>query len=100
MSLFSFVYDFISNNVLLSVVILLCLLRLVKGKAGPIEEYPGNKVISIHSEQEWQDILATSAKEKKLLVVDFFATWCGPCRYAAPIYGKMSTGEKRNCGCI
>ncbi len=93
MGLFSVIYDFLSNNILLSVVILICLVRLVKGKAGPIEEYPGNKVVSIHSDEEWEHIIATSTKEKKLMVVDFFATWCGPCRYAAPIYGKMSTGN-------
>ncbi|MDY2724909.1 MAG: thioredoxin [Candidatus Onthovivens sp.] len=34
----------------------------------------------IESRNEFNEIV----KEEKLTVVDFFATWCGPCRMLAP----------------
>lgn len=43
-------------------------------------------VISINSEAEYNNLKSSSP----LLIIDFYATWCGPCKAISPIFDKLS----------
>ncbi|WPK27603.1 hypothetical protein PUMCH_004999 [Australozyma saopauloensis] len=43
-------------------------------------------VSPVHTKAEFDEAL----KHSGLVVVDFFATWCGPCKMIAPILTKFS----------
>lgn len=44
-------------------------------------------VTVINTEEEFKTAISAS----NLVVVDFFATWCGPCKMIAPMLEKFST---------
>jgi thioredoxin len=46
----------------------------------------GNNHIELENSAQLNDLIASG----KLVIVDFFATWCGPCKLFGPVFEKVS----------
>ncbi|KAK0575179.1 hypothetical protein LWI29_035124 [Acer saccharum] len=43
-----------------------------------------NQILEFQSKDQWKAHFETSKETNKLLVIDFTATWCGPCKSMEP----------------
>lgn len=51
-----------------------------------------NKGISFENELSWTQIKAKAKAENKFILMDVFATWCGPCKYMDSVYTSEKLG--------
>lgn len=52
-----------------------------------LRRYNSSKVTEIASLQQFDNVIG---KKEKLSIVDFYATWCGPCKAVSPIFDRMA----------
>ena len=95
-SLLNQILDFVSLHKFSVGLALFFLVRwFMGGNGGKFEEYPGHSVIAVTNDNVWKDAIVAAKQNNKLVVVDFYATWCPPVSSSL-----RCMGVKGRSGCL
>ncbi|XP_059462627.1 thioredoxin H-type [Corylus avellana] len=53
-------------------------------------EFANGNVHLIATKESWDQKMAEASRDGKIVIANFSATWCGPCRMVAPFYCELS----------
>ncbi|KAG4182059.1 hypothetical protein ERO13_A09G020700v2 [Gossypium hirsutum] len=67
---------------------------LLGSSGSPSEDSPSSsessRVSTFHSAPRWQLHFNSVKESPKLMVIDFSASWCGPCKFMEPVLNEMA----------
>ncbi|KAK7340071.1 hypothetical protein VNO77_20763 [Canavalia gladiata] len=53
-------------------------------------DFAGGNVKLITTEESWEQKLEEARRDGRIVIANFSATWCGPCKMIAPYYCELS----------
>ncbi|KAK4603947.1 hypothetical protein RGQ29_012456 [Quercus rubra] len=59
--------------------------------AATSSETSSSRILSFHSPARWQLHFNNSKDSSQLMVIDFAASWCGPCKFMEPAIHAMAS---------
>ncbi|KAG2545172.1 hypothetical protein PVAP13_9KG412929 [Panicum virgatum] len=57
----------------------------------PAGDDPNSAVVAAHSKAAYDQQWEAAKSSGKLVVIDFSASWCGPCRFIEPAFKEMAS---------
>jgi thioredoxin 1 len=69
-------------------------IRLKKAEAILKSQSMPKEIVKIHSEGDYNNLLENY--KDRIIIIDFWAIWCGPCMAFAPVFEKLQHEHSQN----